>query len=61
MSLQQNLNADFPDKASFAAVVASGVQQEVNAAVAPLRNEIEELRNQVSVLRTQIQSLQVAP
>jgi phage shock protein A len=61
MSLQQSLNAEFPNTATFAAAVASGVQQEVNAAVAPLRNEVEALINEIAELRAQIQLLQVGP
>jgi phage shock protein A len=61
MSLATSLNQDFPSTAAFASAVASGVQQEVNAAVAPLRNEIEALGNEVAQLRAQIQLLQAAP
>lgn len=61
MSLATSLNQEFPNTAAFASAVASGVQQEVNAAISPLREEIAQLRNEVSQLQTQIQLLQVTP
>lgn len=62
MGMADRLNADFPDKPSFAGAASQGLQEDlvpIRADIDALKNEINNLKNQIQTLNSRLSSLGV--